>query len=944
MGLALIAYFYCDFRDLKKQDASGLLSSLIIQLAAKSDPCCNILSDLYSNCDAGSRQPGDDVLLDCLEKMLNIEVLPTIFIIIDGLDECPDVSGLVPPRERVLELIEKLVEYRFSNVRICVTSRPEADIQASLAPRASHTVTLHEEHGQKKDICDYVRHIVYSDRRMRGWKVEDKEMVIDSLSQRGNGMYVVTTMQSYTHLTHSCRFRWIVCQLEVLRNCFPSTIRRALNGLPTSLDETYERILLGIAEERQEYTQRLLHCLSVSIRPLRVEELADILAIKFEANSLPHYDVNWRPENPEEAVLFSCSSLITVVDVDGSRVVQFAHFSVKEYLTSTRLANAKEYLSRHYILPHSAHTILAQASLSVLLALDSQIDKETVAKYPLTTYAARYWIDHARFDDVSSSTEGAMQRLFDPAKPHFAIWVWVYDIDLPFRDILFAPRPTRPRAVPLYYAALCGFPDLTKHLIDTCPQDISSSGGYFTTPLQAALTMGNAGVAMLLLEHGADMAGQDYVSATPLFRASDKGHLDIVELLLKHHVNVDARDARGITPLNMASSNGDLNVARALLRHGASAELHDNKGWTPLLSASKGGYLDVVRLLLESGATVDSRDNDGKTPLMTASHDGHLEIVRLLLESGAATETPQNDGKTPLIFASQNGHLDVVRLLLQKNGAAVKSRGWIVSVILLVITFLRNIIRLFLRSGAIADVHINDCATSLMLASQNGHLDVMHLLLQSDVPVESRDDSGSTPLMAASFHGRSDAVRLLLQSGAAVDARKSDGSTPLMLASERGHADTVNLLLQNGAVADASKNDGSTPLMLASQNGHLDVARLLLQSGAAVGSRDSDGRTPLMIASLGGHFDIIRLLLERDAVVNSCSNNGATPLTVASSHGHVDIVHLMLQTGATLEAHTDDGMTSLMLASGQGHTDVVYLLLQSGAVVDFRNGESPYSF
>jgi hypothetical protein len=188
MGLALMAYFYCDFRDPQKQDASGLLSSFIIQLAAKSDACCNILSDLYSNCDAGSRQPGDHVLLDCLEKMLNVERSSTIYIIIDGLDECPDVSSIVPPRERVLELLEKLVEFHLPNVRICVTSRPEADIQASLAPLASHTVSLHEEYGQKRDICDYVRYVVDSDRRMRRWKGEDKEMVVDSLSRRGDGM------------------------------------------------------------------------------------------------------------------------------------------------------------------------------------------------------------------------------------------------------------------------------------------------------------------------------------------------------------------------------------------------------------------------------------------------------------------------------------------------------------------------------------------------------------------------------------------------------------------------------------------------------------------------------------------------------------------------------------------------------------------------------------
>src|SRR5712672_4059479 len=108
--------------------------------------------------------------------MLKIEGLPTIHIIIDGVDECPDGSGLVPPRERVLKLIEKLVEFDLSNVRICVTSRPEADIQASLAPLASHTISLHNQDGQKKDISDYVESVVYSNRNMRRWKEEDKKM------------------------------------------------------------------------------------------------------------------------------------------------------------------------------------------------------------------------------------------------------------------------------------------------------------------------------------------------------------------------------------------------------------------------------------------------------------------------------------------------------------------------------------------------------------------------------------------------------------------------------------------------------------------------------------------------------------------------------------------------------------------------------------------------
>ena len=183
-----MAYFYCDFRDPKKQEVTGLLSSLIAQLAAKSDACYNLLSALYSECDAGSRKPDDHALLDCLESVLKTEGLPTIYIIVDGLDECPNVSGVVPPRERVLQLVEKLVGLHLANVRICATSRPEADIRASLAPLASHTVSLHDQDGRKKDIDDYVRFFVYSDRHMQRWRVEDKEMVIDSLSRRSDGM------------------------------------------------------------------------------------------------------------------------------------------------------------------------------------------------------------------------------------------------------------------------------------------------------------------------------------------------------------------------------------------------------------------------------------------------------------------------------------------------------------------------------------------------------------------------------------------------------------------------------------------------------------------------------------------------------------------------------------------------------------------------------------
>jgi hypothetical protein len=187
-GLGLAAFYYFDFRNTAKQDVRGLLSSLLVQLCTRSNPCYDILSHLYSAYDNGSRLPDGRVLLNCLKDMLSLPEQPAIYLIVDALDECPNTSGVVSPRERVLNLIEDLVELEIENLRICITSRPEADILDALLPLASHTVSLHDEEGQKSDINNYITSVVQSDRKMRKWRAEDKKLVIDTLSRRADGM------------------------------------------------------------------------------------------------------------------------------------------------------------------------------------------------------------------------------------------------------------------------------------------------------------------------------------------------------------------------------------------------------------------------------------------------------------------------------------------------------------------------------------------------------------------------------------------------------------------------------------------------------------------------------------------------------------------------------------------------------------------------------------
>ena len=185
-----MAYFYFDFRDLDKQHIRNLLPSLLIQLSAQSEPRRDILSQLYLAHDNGEKKPSIGVMTQCLKDMLTISDQRPIYIILDALDECPNSSGIPSPREQVLFLVKDLVNLRLPHFHLCITSRPEFDIRATIGPSALHSVSLHDQSGQKKDIIDYVNSVVFSDSEtmMKKWREEDKRMVVESLSERADGM------------------------------------------------------------------------------------------------------------------------------------------------------------------------------------------------------------------------------------------------------------------------------------------------------------------------------------------------------------------------------------------------------------------------------------------------------------------------------------------------------------------------------------------------------------------------------------------------------------------------------------------------------------------------------------------------------------------------------------------------------------------------------------
>ena len=800
------------------------------------------------------------------------------------------------------------------------------------------------------------------------------------------------------------RFRWVYCQIETLRRCFPASIRRTLDELPETLDGTYEQTLRGIDKQKREYAYRLFQCLVISKRPLRVKELAELFAIQPNAETLPTFDANLRPENPEEFILSACSTLVTVVqDQDqilfrdeyqnlDEKIVQFSHFSVREYLISDRIT-ISEHVSRFHILPRPAHALLTRACLSVLHQLDYRIVKDVDQNPALVSYAARYWVDHAHFEDVSSDVYHGMKFLFDRDKPYFAAWLRLYDIDKPFivswampwgSTLLSQSYPT-----PLYYAALCGFRDITAHLLDAHPQDVITRGGTYETPLHAALDNRHLSVAILLLERGANIGLRDSRGRTPLHLASYHGYAEIISLLLDRGADPDAETNNRESPLYLASRCGRQDAARLLLERGADAKYQNAECVTALCAALHEGHIDIVRLLLDYGSDAKS-PNRGKSPLHDVLQDGHhsdisvsgpvpysnpaflghrLDIVMLLLEHGADANYPDNNGETPLHLGLRWGFIDIIRLLLNHGADAnypdnyggtplhiASQRGFI------------DIVRLLLHHGADANYSDNfgitplhdalkmghDKIIRLLLdlpgssgwtllhtASQEGHDDIVRSLLDHGVDANHPDSDGWTAMHTASQEGRDNIVRLLLDHGADANRSDNDGWSQLHAASQGGHDTVVQLLLDHGVAADHPDRDGWTPLHAASQEGHDDIVRLLLYYGAAPNHQDNRGWTPLLAASQEGHDDIVRLLLDHGAAPNHQDNHGRTPLHVAwkKSNDHHTCPYLLLRPDAGVNYPGSDGWTLLRRVSERGNNNTIRLLLKHGADANRPNSD-----
>ena len=486
--------------------------------------------------------------------------------------------------------------------------------------------------------------------------------------------------------------------------------------------------------------------------------------------------------------MVTCSSLITIVNRWGSRppVVQFSHFSVKEFLTSDRLATPVRDISNFHILPETAHTILAQACLAVLLRLDDSS--------PLAKYAAQHWVDHAQFERVSLPVEDGMRRLFDPSGPYFVAWLKLHDIDRdqPFSADAYYPWPdkSRPMAAPLYYASLCGFRDLAEHLIVKSSQDVNARGGRHHSPLAAALRNRHFHVAELLHQHGAVIKLASYNTRTLLV----DGCIDAVQWLLDRGASVNLQQNDGwVSSPDVTMQFGYHAIINAAIKHGVS----------PLHLAHNSP--ETMQLLIQRGADVNARNNNNLTPLHLASARGRTKSMELLIRHGANVNARDKENSTPLhlvmivsvgyvqLFTqhrADNQQDDFPWLGLMKDTSA-------------------EAVEVLAQHGADVTARNNSNSTPLPLVM---------IVSVGDAQIFTRhradnqqDDFSWVGLMK---NTRVEAVEVLVRHGADVTARNNNNSTPLHLASSLWGTTSMERLIQHGADVNASDKDNSTPLHL----------------------------------------------------------------------------------------------------------------------------------
>ncbi|KAH8700392.1 hypothetical protein BGW36DRAFT_425219 [Talaromyces proteolyticus] len=674
-SMTALIYFYFDFSDCQKQTHRSMINSFIWQISSQASQPSPVLNQVFHLCHDGHIEPSTRQLYEILHDFL--ESFTDVYIVIDAQDETTDPA-------KTLHFISSVFDRGKDKVHILVTSRGENELNTYLKHLSNDWSRL----GLKKqpinrDIAHYIRHRLQSDPELERWrKMPGLRLSIErGILTKSDGM-----------------FRLAVCHLDDLKqNLNVEMLKRTLNSLPQSLEETYTKIISSIDTSHKRYTLQVLQWLVYAKRPPSIAELVEVLAVDTEKKEQrPFFDIKNRFPNPHD-ILKICSNLIVVEadvwDHPGSEKVKLSHASVRDYLVS------EEFKARFgdIMQADNANAEIASVCLGYLLELEnvesSTLNEKGDISLPLMSYATRYWYHHARCAPEGIKTMNLLTvDFFLNKKRAFTNWVRLYEVSR-------SPQLPYPEATDaLYYASLTGTEECVKLLLEKghSPNEFASNG---ETPLEPAVQGGFENIVVTLLQHGANPdflpLYKSHSSMAPLKIAVQNGHTSIVRHLLDAGADPNIRQpGHDITAsaLEIAILTKRTNIVELLLEYGANpntALIHKNNQYA-LQLLSREGNLPLVRLLLEKGANPCGGDykNYHPTPLEEALYNGDKQIAKLLLDHGAMRrgsnrinilDNLDEDGfekvKSYLETNSYHGNYDLIELLLDSSlGSSEKYR------------------------------------------------------------------------------------------------------------------------------------------------------------------------------------------------------------------------------------------------------------------------------
>lgn len=769
------------------------------------------------------------------------------------------------------------------------------------------------------------------------------------------------------------------------------TLKIALNTLPSTLDETYSRVLRSIPDEQRDDVIRLLQLLVYSDEPLNLEEAVDAIAVSCTAK--PYFDPEYRTPIHSE-IIISCASLVMIERISeapGSHVhrevLQITHFSVQQYLKSENVDPGwKDGLLEEHAMASNAKLCLAYCfelcrfgnDYDGLDGVDD--DDKYLEDMPFTNTAARQWTQYAMQAKTHDNELDAMIQDFltsDELEGARFNWLRLKDSeehlvpDRKWSSEWFRESPEK--LVPLTIASACGLYHSVKSLL-LCGTDPNEFCPIWGSALYAASWGGHYDIVGLLLEHGARpnmRSGQVELSVT-ISSPNSTQRSEILHTLLQYDADVNACDEVVGVPLVLAAARGDEEIVNTLLAKGAEVNAVDNQRRSAILVAALNGHNTIVRKLLEHKANINSSVGPNGNALISACMWGHKEVVRTLLENGAVVCQQFDDVKSSrnaLEAACWGGDQEIFQTLIE-HATHVEhfNKGTSLNECLRTACDRGHdeLVKLLIEYNA--DVNAQDCrdGNPLVVASESGHAQVVQLLVNYGANVNQTWEDTSTepsfwvsPLHQACLWGHKEVTKILLDHHADINAQCGRYNTALMAACYYQSEEFVEMLLAHGANINQVGERYGTALIMACVGPRESMVNTLLAHGADFDQAEGYSknfadsfvrRTPLLhIIEVASPFSdrlsanqatwlrIIKTLIVAGVDVNKPDDEGQTPLHYAAVSRSSELTEILIKAGALVDSVDESGQTSLIKAAeikAKGRAEV---LLKAGAKTDIQD-------